>query len=743
MSTAVTVRRATDEEYSATLTTDGSGDSRNYGGTMKRLLVALALLTGSGGYQRNMVFGMFRKSIVACTLALVLLAGSASAATYYVDATDGDDDATGLTEALAWQTIAKVNAASFSAGDSILFQRGEQWRETLTVPSSGESGNVITFGAYGTGADPIISGANVLTSFTAVTPSNIFAPSAGTDDNGGSNRQWREVIPASLITANASKIKLRYYASSSNALTLGGVGIGERSGALADTTAMTRVTFGGQNTVTIPAGAYADSDAITIAIDETKDYVVHHYMSLRNPKRNNSNTQTLYAGQVGVGPDESQLADVNDELYTSVGMYGIIHAIIPVYDDTSYQAAHTGEPTMVYEDDVRLTKQTTLHALYSTAGSYYYASNVVYVHPAGSDATTGHDYETAERTVNVNTNEQSYLAIEDLKCWKTYGDNDTYGNIWVNLGSNVTVRRCDSTNARRHPISFIGCSACVAEDCTFSDSAVTTEVAIYGSADPAPKSTGNILRRCTITSLIASGAPVVCHGRSENNIIEYCNLVSTAAAACWVYTYDATASGLIVRYNTMGGSATARGIDATAHTGLQIYGNVINYTGIWFAVEMDTCVGTLIYNNTIVSSSANFAIYHTGTNSGTIIKNNIIKSGKYISANATSQTDYASDYNLYYGGDATPFQWGAPTYNLAGWRTETSQDANSVAGDPLFRSATNLRIVSGSPAKDAGTDMSLATDRDGRAIPIGAAPDIGAYEFGGGGGGIIGGGIIH
>jgi hypothetical protein len=37
------------------------------------------LLTGSGGYQRNMVFGMFRKSIVACTLALVLLAGSASA----------------------------------------------------------------------------------------------------------------------------------------------------------------------------------------------------------------------------------------------------------------------------------------------------------------------------------------------------------------------------------------------------------------------------------------------------------------------------------------------------------------------------------------------------------------------------------------------------------------------------------------------------------------------------------------
>jgi len=78
-------------------------------------------------------------------------------ATYYVDATTGDDDDTGLSEALAWQTIAKVNASSFSPDDFILFKCGETWAETLTVPSSGTAGHPITFASYGTGAKPVIN----------------------------------------------------------------------------------------------------------------------------------------------------------------------------------------------------------------------------------------------------------------------------------------------------------------------------------------------------------------------------------------------------------------------------------------------------------------------------------------------------------------------------------------------------------------------------------------------------------
>jgi len=35
----------------------------------------------------------------------------------------------------------------------------------------------------------------------------------------------------------------------------------------------------------------------------------------------------------------------------------------------------------------------------------------------------------------------------------------------------------------------------------------------------------------------------------------------------------------------------------------------------------------------------------------------------------------------------------------------------------------------GSPAKDAGTDVGVTTDIEGTARPQGPAPDIGAFEF--------------
>jgi M6 family metalloprotease-like protein len=83
---------------------------------------------------------------------------SGSGTTYYVDATSGSDSNTGLTTSSPWKTINKVNTSIFLPGDSILFKRGQMWQETLIPPSSGTSGNNITFGAYATGDLPKIDG---------------------------------------------------------------------------------------------------------------------------------------------------------------------------------------------------------------------------------------------------------------------------------------------------------------------------------------------------------------------------------------------------------------------------------------------------------------------------------------------------------------------------------------------------------------------------------------------------------
>ena len=85
---------------------------------------------------------------------------------YYVK-NAGDDAKSGLDDTNAWKTISKVNSSSFSGDDNIYFNKGDEWREQLTAPSSGTSGHLITFGAYGSGATPIINGADVMSTWTS------------------------------------------------------------------------------------------------------------------------------------------------------------------------------------------------------------------------------------------------------------------------------------------------------------------------------------------------------------------------------------------------------------------------------------------------------------------------------------------------------------------------------------------------------------------------------------------------
>src|SRR3990172_8305754 len=124
------------------------------------------------------------KKLIILLVALATISSQAWGAIYYVDPDCTDTNpASATVDGTAYDpvapactggsdsyyvTIADVNLKSFSAGDSILFKKGETWREQLTVPSSGSSGSPITFGASGSGANPIISGSDIFTGFTAV-----------------------------------------------------------------------------------------------------------------------------------------------------------------------------------------------------------------------------------------------------------------------------------------------------------------------------------------------------------------------------------------------------------------------------------------------------------------------------------------------------------------------------------------------------------------------------------------------
>ena len=84
---------------------------------------------------------------------------------YYVDSIYGNDGYSGMQRNKPWQTIGRVNAAVEELVPTALvrLQRDQMWREKLSAPSSGISGNPITFDAYGSGALPILNGADIVT----------------------------------------------------------------------------------------------------------------------------------------------------------------------------------------------------------------------------------------------------------------------------------------------------------------------------------------------------------------------------------------------------------------------------------------------------------------------------------------------------------------------------------------------------------------------------------------------------
>lgn len=108
-----------------------------------------------------------------------------SATNYYLS-NAGSDSNNGTSSATPWQTLAQLNLAVLLPGDSVLFEAGSVFRGELMINSSGTETAKIYFGSYGTGALPVISGAEPVTGWSyyggntykagfSQTPAHLFA----------------------------------------------------------------------------------------------------------------------------------------------------------------------------------------------------------------------------------------------------------------------------------------------------------------------------------------------------------------------------------------------------------------------------------------------------------------------------------------------------------------------------------------------------------------------------------------
>ena len=125
---------------------------------------------------------MMRK-LIPCTLlstiTILLSALSPASATNYYFSSSRGDDARSSTQAQSaatpWRTLNKLNSffINLKGGDSVLFERGGVFMGRIIVAKSGTSSAPIKFAAFGSGADPIITGFASLTGWASA-GSNIW-----------------------------------------------------------------------------------------------------------------------------------------------------------------------------------------------------------------------------------------------------------------------------------------------------------------------------------------------------------------------------------------------------------------------------------------------------------------------------------------------------------------------------------------------------------------------------------------
>jgi hypothetical protein len=163
------------------------------------------------------------------------------------------------------------------------------------------------------------------------------------------------------------------------------------------------------------------------------------------------------------------------------------------------------------------------------------------------------------------------------------------------------------------------------------------------------------------------------------------------------------------------------------------YGNFNTGVGV-VGASSGNIYNNVFYNNYNATNPQNIGIYLSSTGTWNV-KNNITKNNE-VEINITAAAVVGgitldSDYNIFdnsRGGNG--FEYNSVSYNFADYKTNSSQDANSLNTDPLMKDVANANFVllTNSPAIDAGTDVSLTRDYTGNRVPWNDIIDMGAYE---------------
>ncbi|HLE49236.1 MAG TPA: right-handed parallel beta-helix repeat-containing protein [Patescibacteria group bacterium] len=652
---------------------------------------------------------------------------STLATNYYVDATNGDDNDNGTSTDTPWQTINKVNISSFSAGDQILFKKGEIWREQLTVPSSGTAGNPIVFGAYSSGVNPIINGSDVVSSWTA----DIASYQTTFDMDGwGCWGNYSTASDASGVTYrtsflqsafSGSSIRITVKAAAGGSVTIDNSSVCIANGGWNDCDSTpTRITWdGGNNSATISAGASKTSDPITFSWSTSNINAVSVYVSSGSLVGYYSTVPAYlyrytYTGDVALNQnmlgDENQINDSEIlKVETSTGLANVWNATVA---DT---------PNQVFKDGVLATKGASKAAL---TQSQWYASGTTlsYYESAGNPGSQAYAIEASTRDYGIYFNGQNKITVDGLTVTKA----NLYG---INIGhdSSHTLDNAIVQNSLVQYSYDAGIFSWVPTSLNGSLAATILNNEVSYNAIQDGIDGGNAPTGIEILGSNSTGPTLVQGNNIHHNY--------------WGMEFDQNSDHSTAQYNSIhDNNKMGMNIDNSDNNTFQ-YNLVYNHPVSWGLRIWDAAAngmtGNVVYNNVFYGNSIGIIVENEQTNLK--IKNNILlantantSTSEITLESGHTYTGLDIDYNSYYRESGTTYwKYGATNYSFTDWKTNSGQDANSVNSDPLFTDATgyDFTLQSVSPVINSGTDVSLTTDYAGTIVPQGTTPDIGAYEF--------------
>jgi hypothetical protein len=332
------------------------------------------------------------------------------------------------------------------------------------------------------------------------------------------------------------------------------------------------------------------------------------------------------------------------------------------------------------------------------------------------------------------------------------------------LNERITIK--NSVISHCSGMGFLGSAPdLLIENCRFDDngyaeSVFNHNIYIGGDGGIRERVIGNVLTHSAMVSGKCSGVSLVVHGTHtdltiENNVVQEDS--GAAGDGCWGIAVDAgygtpevfrnvkIRRNLVINVGNTGiGVSSCR--NCLIENNIVIQNQKLGGVGIAapdrnFSSEDTASDSITIRSNTVcfgpaASSVTGIALNDQGSH--LVCANNLVFlagwgiSGSYFSFNLPSSHYDLVDYNIGFGG-ASGAKWEQKAGPLSSWRTQSGQDAHSLAVDPQLPASVNtaaqLMPPSGSPAVNAAFASAAPAD-DYYGKLRGAQPDIGALEFG-------------